>query len=146
MTEKLLKYDRDTNLMVLEHLIKHSISDLANCYRHFSHIIWAHEIWLGRIHGTAIPEDQWAIIPRHMLEVRVGKNFNDFREICKPENFHRIIYYTDSEGTSFRNSVGDILDHIIIHGQHHRAQISLLLRLKGIEPPATDLIYYLRES
>lgn len=146
MTGKLLEYDRDTNLMTLGHLNKHSSADLTDCYRHFSHIIWAHEIWLGRIYGTGIPEDQWAILPAEVLEERVIKNFTGFSEISDPENFQKIIHYTDPEGKSFRNTVGDILDHIVIHGQHHRAQISLLLRQKGIDPPATDLIYYLRES
>ena len=54
--------------------------------------------------------------------------------------------YSNSKGVVFSNDVVDILQHLIIHGQHHRAQIALLLRQNGIEPPTTDYIFYIRLS
>ncbi|MEX0845990.1 MAG: DinB family protein, partial [Balneolaceae bacterium] len=55
-----------------------------------------------------------------------------------------IIEYSNSKGVTFRNSVEEILMHIVIHGQHHRAQIAKLLRKTGITPPVTDFIFFLR--
>jgi uncharacterized damage-inducible protein DinB len=54
------------------------------------------------------------------------------------------IVYKNSKGTVFNNTVEEILVHLTIHGQHHRAQIANLLRQSGIEPPATDIIFFLR--
>ncbi|MFB3133724.1 MAG: DinB family protein [Rhodothermales bacterium] len=40
----------------------------------------------------------------------------------------------------------EILLHVIIHGQHHRAQIATCLRQHGHTPPPTDCIIFTRDT
>ena len=54
------------------------------------------------------------------------------------------IHYQNSKGADYYNSAWEIINHLIIHGQHHRAQISLFLRNCDINPPAIDYIHYAR--
>lgn len=60
-------------------------------------------------------------------------------------DFNRNINYTNTKGESFVNTIGDIMAHVANHGTHHRAQIASAIRGEGFAPPATDLIFYIRE-
>lgn len=55
-----------------------------------------------------------------------------------------LISYQNTKGDSYETKLSDILYHVIIHGQHHRAQIATLFRESGIDPPPTDFIYFTR--
>ncbi|TVR14906.1 MAG: hypothetical protein EA391_11960, partial [Balneolaceae bacterium] len=57
-----------------------------------------------------------------------------------------VIHYNNSKGVGYSNSLWQICNHLIIHGQHHRAQISLFLRNSDIIPPAIDYIHYSRSE
>lgn len=48
----------------------------------------------------------------------------------------------DSPTDRFR--LDGILWHVMIHEMRHTAQIALLLRMQGIQPPGLDLFYYLQ--
>ncbi len=48
----------------------------------------------------------------------------------------------DSPTDRFR--LDGILWHVMIHEMRHMAQIALLLRMQGIQPPGLDLFYYLQ--
>jgi uncharacterized damage-inducible protein DinB len=45
-----------------------------------------------------------------------------------------------------RYSLGDLLWHAFLHEVRHLAQVVLLLRLLGVEPPALDLYFFLRKE
>ncbi|NGP77814.1 hypothetical protein G3570_14290 [Balneolaceae bacterium YR4-1] len=55
-----------------------------------------------------------------------------------------LISYQNTKGDSYETKLSDILYHVIIHGQHHRAQIATLFRKSDIDPPPTDFIYFTR--
>ena len=75
---------------------------------------------------------------------RVRDSWTAFFSDPANADLDRDIHYSNSKGDQFSTRASDILQHLIIHGQHHRAQIAVVLRLNGIEPPRTDYIYYLR--
>ncbi|MGE7918037.1 DinB family protein [Viridibacillus sp. NPDC093762] len=56
----------------------------------------------------------------------------------------KLISYKNSKGKECKNSVRDILTHVVLHGQYHRGQINSLLREKGIEPINVDFITFVR--
>jgi uncharacterized damage-inducible protein DinB len=58
----------------------------------------------------------------------------------------RLVDYRNSAGRAFKNSVGDIVTHVAMHGSHHRGQIARLLRQAGQEPPYTDYIQFARRD
>lgn len=43
-----------------------------------------------------------------------------------------------------RCSLGDLLWHAFLHEARHGAQVALLLRVLGQEPPALDLYFFLK--
>jgi uncharacterized damage-inducible protein DinB len=45
-----------------------------------------------------------------------------------------------------RYPLGDLLWHAFLHEARHGAQVALLLRLLGVEPPALDLYFFLRKE
>jgi len=47
-------------------------------------------------------------------------------------------------GEPFESTLGDILTHLPIHGQHHRGQIAAHLRASGSVPPVIDFIHAAR--
>jgi uncharacterized damage-inducible protein DinB len=61
-------------------------------------------------------------------------------------DFDRKVIYRLRDGTSGETSVKHIILHLVNHGTLHRGQVVALLRQAGVAPPATDLIYYYRET
>jgi uncharacterized damage-inducible protein DinB len=57
------------------------------------------------------------------------------------DELHRIVTVHDRPGK--RYTVDGLLWNIVIHEARHVAQISILLRTQGIEPPFLDLLKYL---
>lgn len=59
------------------------------------------------------------------------------------EKSDKTITHQNSKGEEFKNIAGDILTHLVIHGQHQRAQIARVFRQAGKNPPGTDYIFFL---
>jgi len=112
----------------------------------FSHLVRAQEVWVDRIQGKNSSDE---IFPIRSLD-ESWKVFEDYQskldEIAnKPEvELEKVIHYQNQTGKEFETAICDILTQLYIHGQHHRAQIALLLRQNDITPPVTDYIYYCR--
>jgi len=110
--------------------------------KQLGHLIHVQIEWYNRVMGidkkTVIwPELSFKEYEELILEAPVDLNklIPKAAEICS---------YRNSKGIAYETRVSDIIQHVIIHGQHHRAQIALLLRQKGITPPGTDFIYFTR--
>jgi uncharacterized damage-inducible protein DinB len=68
-----------------------------------------------------------------------------FKTIITSESLERNVLYSNSKGEEFSTELEHLLFHVIIHGQHHRAQISKIIRDSGGIPLPTDYIFYIRE-
>jgi len=109
----------------------------------FSHMINAHQIWNSRILNTS----SLGVNDVHTLEKckALGQsNFTDSLKILDNYDLTTVIKYRSSEGETYQNTIQEILYHASNHHTHHRAQIVSDLRQKGIEPIATDYIFYKR--
>jgi uncharacterized damage-inducible protein DinB len=53
--------------------------------------------------------------------------------------------YKNTAGSDYRNTVGDMLLHLALHGQHHRGQIAHAMRRHGDTPPIVDYIAWVRD-
>jgi uncharacterized damage-inducible protein DinB len=42
--------------------------------------------------------------------------------------------------------LGELMQHAIVHGVHHRGQVALLLRLLGYAPGNFDILFYYGEK
>jgi uncharacterized damage-inducible protein DinB len=114
------------------------------------HIVAARGIWLFRL-GAAkeAPSD---FFPRGMtlseLARRVGKMhaaWSDYLAGIGEEEIASSFEYRSTEGVRYRNTVEDILTQLHGHSLYHRGQIAMLLRSAGVEPPATDFVFWARE-
>lgn len=59
-------------------------------------------------------------------------------DIIKSFELETVIAYPDPQGNTFRNSVRDMLFHIINHSTYHRGQIAMDFRQTGLKPLETD--------
>ncbi len=118
----------------------------ADAVRLFEHVIAAQEIWLDRVRGRPAASELWAEPQPERWERRLEDVSAQWQEvvmdIADPTS---PINYRNSSGTSFTTSFQDIVTHLTIHGQHHRAQVLRELRKVGITPPRMDFIDFVRE-
>lgn len=114
-----------------------------------AHVLRAQDIWYGRVQKTDHADlALWAEDDLGTCAERAEASHSRWQRLLQdlgPEGLNDPVVYTNSSGTAFETPLRDILSHVINHGTHHRAQIALVLREAGIEPPPTDYIFYVRE-
>jgi uncharacterized damage-inducible protein DinB len=115
--------------------------------RLLSHVILAQVIWLMRLKGEAYQGlDFWKVMSVEELEKMIEEDYKNWKKyLASIADLDVEVSYTNSSGNPYTNKIKDIIFHVINHGSHHRAQISILLRQKGISPPPIDYIFSIRE-
>src|SRR5699024_5448262 len=108
------------------------------------------ELWYTRITEKSA-EITPAIWPDYDLSTAhqvLNTSSEKWKALLKSRESHinHYISYQNSSGSTFETPLTDILHHVIIHVQHHRAQIAILLRLADIDPPPTDFIFFSRSN
>lgn len=114
-----------------------------------SHLLRSQAVWLDRINGADASVDFWATDTLDACETRVVEQTRRWRELLEsrtPNDLDAVVSYENSKGEAFETPLRAITTHVVNHATHHRAQIALLLRDAGIEPPATDYIFYVRRG
>lgn len=115
----------------------------------FSHVMAVQRVWLTRIQGKDSSSlEIWPDLNIPECETLLDRFESQWPELLaqKDTDLNQIIRYRNSKGKPFENSLEELLTHIVIHGQHHRAQISTLIRRSDLTPPPIDFIYFCRES
>ena len=86
----------------------------------------------------------------HRRLLALAEQFGFTPRLCRPYRartkgkVERMVDYRNSAGISFSTSAGDILFHVMLHGQYHRGKVNLLLRQSGFPPVPTDYIAFVR--
>ncbi|MCU0392519.1 MAG: damage-inducible protein DinB [Thermoflexibacter sp.] len=111
----------------------------------FSHILNAHHVWNNRILFAENPYGVWDLQATQDLASIDEKNYRHSLLILENVDLANEINYLNSKGLAFKNTVRDILFHLVNHSTHHRGQISTLFRQNGIEPLVMDYIFYKRQ-
>jgi uncharacterized damage-inducible protein DinB len=128
---------------------KGKFREYETCVSLLSHIINAQQIWFDRVLGIDLNDTApWDDIDMGLIKSEAGEIHKRWIDLIGDHDLDldsRIVYQ-NSGGVTCINSITVICNHIILHGQHHRAQISLLLSRSGISPPSIDYIHYLREK
>lgn len=120
----------------IDHLSEHT-------YSMFCHILNAHQIWNSRI----LNKEGFGVNQLHDLNNCKNIdtiNLNDTMTILNEKDLNSDVFYQNSKGNKFRNSIKDILFHVVNHTTHHRAQIISDFRRNNIQPLITDYIFYKR--
>jgi len=117
--------------------------------RYFAHIASVEHLWYARIHGAPAEHAVWpelSVAKSRDLAARHADLFERLLGDNDEAALARLVDYRNSAGRAFKNSVGDIVTHVAMHGSHHRGQIARLLRQAGQEPPYTDYIQFARRD
>ena len=145
----LFRYNRWASARVLDSL--QSADDVPDrAVELFSHLLRAQDLWYGRVQDTEHADRVlWATDPLPVCAERLEASSARWRRLLddvSADDLDRPVSYTNTSGTTYETPLRDILVHVVNHGTHHRAQIALLLREADITPPATDYIFYRRDS
>lgn len=149
----LFRYTRWANALVIEALREADESQHESLRRArtlLSHLLRAQVVWLGRVQSTEAAQlSFWETDALDACAWRNDESARDwlaFLNDCSETDLVQPVRYQNSQGTAFATGLSDIAAHVVNHATHHRAQIALLLREAGLEPPATDYIFYVREA
>ena len=143
----LFEYDAWANRRMLITIKSSKISD-ERIRKIFSHIISAQLIWLNRIqdHPTS-PFPLWETYKISEIETMIeesSERWINFLSSYNMDTLEEVIRYQNTKGDTYENRLRQIITHVINHSSHHRGQLALLLREKGVAPPPNDYIIYKR--
>lgn len=148
MFERLFRYDRWANRIIAAAI--HAAPTLYDDTRVtglFSHVLAAQQVWQARVEGRATGGMAiWPSLPPETWGGYIASLYDGWQAILasSERDLERLVSYNNSRDEPFETPIQDILMHVVIHGQHHRAQIASLMRAAGIAPPATDFIVFTR--
>jgi uncharacterized damage-inducible protein DinB len=116
-----------------------------------NHNLVVDRLWFGRMEGVDPGVGSLDQILYDDLEsLRVARAAEDARIIetvagLDEAGLAREYDYTDTQGRPWRIRVDHTLATVFNHQTHHRGQVHALIKEAGAEPPALDIIMYLRE-
>ena len=114
----------------------------------YAHIVAIEHAWVERFEERTADHSQW---PDWSLEAAGAIADSSARALhaiattAGLEGLGATIVFRNRAGVEGRNTLGEILLHVILHGTYHRGQIALLARDGGGEPASTDFSTFLRE-
>lgn len=119
-------------------------------HRIFAHLLTAEKEWYERLYGKdSTGADFWpelSIEDCGSLARSAAENYEKMLRRFEEEGLDLIIKYRTSSGELKKNTVREILFHVLTHSATHRGNITLKIREHEFEPPKIDYIIYLRET
>jgi uncharacterized damage-inducible protein DinB len=113
-----------------------------------AHACTADGVWLRRLRGeSTVGTELWPAIAPHEVGSLATENAEEWTRYLATLGDHDLavdLRYLNTAGDEFSTSVGDILEHVLLHGAYHRGQAAAALRAAGVAPPATDYVAWVR--
>jgi len=140
-----LEYNSEANKKFLA--VLKNIPDNTECVRLFSHIINTQNKWLNRIESKKNDNDLSWIEPSYPpdeLEARWNESITGWFKLINYLDDHSIeknIVFKKPDGKLMQVKIKDIIFQLNCHSIHHRAQIAMIIRKQGINPPVADYIF-----
>lgn len=119
--------------------------------RLLAHVIGTGWLWRARLRREPSPLPVWpelglAEIDRQIDLLHGAWSATLDEYASEPRRLAEPVSYVNSLGEAWTGSAGDILEHAVLHGTHHRGQIAAALRRAGCEPAYTDFIHAVRRG
>lgn len=143
---ELFDYHRSMNEELIQLLKRPELVGKEDLHSLMSHIINIHGVWLARIEGKQAPYRPWELHSPGDMGGIDQEHLEWTQKILEREEIDRPVSYRDKVGKTHYERLPDVLFHIVDHGTHHRAQIAMLLRRYGYEPPELDYLVWSREG
>lgn len=116
----------------------------------FCHILVGERLWHLRLQRQStegfVVWPEWTLKDCAAELLQVSQMWEDYLAGLTAEMLLHSISYTNTEGEAWRNTVSDILSHVIMHSVYHRGQIAAAIRNSGGEPAYTDYIHAVRKG
>lgn len=144
--QRLFTYDLWCSRKLLDCLSKHTpFENEVACRAFLAHIVNIQEVWYNRVVKTSISEtDKWDEYNPKELRRKARQQNRKWVDLIGDHEVElrtEIYFYTEER---LKNSaiLDEICQHLIVHGEFHRAQISLFLINCDIKPPKIDYTHY----
>lgn len=115
-----------------------------------SHIINAQKIWFHRIIQIPYFDDTeaWFEYDPEEIKMEAKESYQLWVSLLEDSDFDldKKIVCKNLSHITFYSSIREICHHLIIHGQHHRAQIAIFLNNCDIEPPSIDYVHFAKSK
>lgn len=119
----------------------------ARAVKLMAHIVNTEWLWMSRLKQDGRKVVVWPDYrldeAEQQLPVLHGA-WERFLDTRTTGDLERSVEYVNSRNERYRNSVQDILMHVVMHGAYHRGQIAAQVRAAGGEPAYTDFIQAVR--
>lgn len=142
--KELFEYNHHTNQKLWAVFNEHSDKTSEKSISLFSHILNAHHIWNSRINQTRTNHGVWDVHPIANCLNLDKANYESTLLILETLDLNAKFHYKTTTGIAFNDTIRDTLFHVINHSTYHRGQIAMEFRQHGLEPLATDFIFYKR--
>ncbi|PBQ33452.1 damage-inducible protein DinB [Sphingobacteriaceae bacterium] len=142
--KELFDYNHQVNQKLLIAFNEHSDKASEKSVQWINHILNAHQVWISRIDEQEEPLSPWHVHSLGYLKDIDLSNYNRSLAVISNTDFTQVISYVNSVGKSYKNSVKDILFHVINHSTYHRGQIATDFKNSGLSPLVTDYIAFKR--
>jgi uncharacterized damage-inducible protein DinB len=140
---KVLKAARQLNLQELELPNGVSHGSIAGT---LAHIYLADRVWEERITAANKPLVWDASLDEaEAAWPEIQRKWETWADNQTDADLARVISYKSIAGNQGQNTAAEIVTHVTNHATLHRGQVVGMLRQLGVQPPATDFIFYLRE-
>lgn len=148
--EQLFAFDRWANRQTLEALrgleaAPEELRDLT------WHVFTAQDTWISRIEGsqTLEPPIVWgedrSIEDLERYLARLEPKTAAFVAAIEDQRLNDEFDYQNTSGVPFTNVVSDVLQHVILHGVEHRAQVMREVGELGDSPVELEYAWFLRD-
>jgi uncharacterized damage-inducible protein DinB len=120
----------------------------ASVHGALAHLIGAEMVWLKRVmRGESVTRVPGIEELPDLRALRDAWNEcqSGWRQVFERDDLQRTIQYSNTKGQQFSDTVWRVMTHLVDHGATYRGILIAGLRLLGRTPPATGVIFYLRQ-
>lgn len=147
--QRLFRFDLWSNRKLLDLLeAQGEFADHTACLAYISHIVNVQEIWY---HDVLRREDElltmlWDEFTIEELRPRAREWTRRWVDLIGDHDvdLQTVLHFDRPDGLTTSLTLLGVLNHLIVHGQHHRAQIGLFLKKSGVASPGFDYFSYNR--
>jgi len=146
------RYDAWANLAALGPLERPATPPPDRAAAILAHIAATQYLWMRRIGLGLDPDTDLPVWPALAVAgtrghlARLASAWPDPLGRLVAGRLDEAVSYTNSQGQAFTSTVGDILEHLLLHGAYHRGQVATLLGRAGLAPANTDFIHWVRSG
>lgn len=121
-----------------------SYGSVRNTLVHMMNAEWG---WLdrcgGKKRGSRLDPNDYPTVESVVATwTDVASAVREFFSSLKDDDLERSISYAIEGVAEGSKTVGELMQHAIVHGIHHRGQVALLVRELGHAPGNFDLLFY----